>query len=314
MRRLTVAALFALLTTIGMAIPAAAAGYVSSAKVVIVVGATQGATSTYRSYADQAYAEAIKYTPNVVKVYSPNASWAKVKAAAAGANVFLYYGHGNGWPSPYTYDPEYTTKDGLGLNTPTKPSDNVHKYYGEPYVKALGLAPNAVVLLGNLCYASGNSEPGKPAPSPKVARERIDNYAAGFLAGSAEAVIADGHGSLVPYVRGLFTAGTSVVDMWKAAPNFHGNVVTFASQRTPGYTAWSDPDSPGIGYYRSLVTKSTLTTIAVTGVIPNNGPGQRSAVGTRVVGRPSTDVDTTGSPTWGPGAPAAVSVRRPTTR
>ena len=25
-------------------------------------------------------------------------------------------GHGNGWPSPYTYDPNYTTKDGFGLN------------------------------------------------------------------------------------------------------------------------------------------------------------------------------------------------------
>src|SRR5690349_15928032 len=40
-------------------------------KVVIIVGATEGTTSTYRSYADTEYAEALKYTPNVVKVYSP---------------------------------------------------------------------------------------------------------------------------------------------------------------------------------------------------------------------------------------------------
>src|SRR5690349_24021967 len=39
------------------------------AKVAIVVGATHGTTPTYRKYADAAYAEAIKYTPNVVKVY-----------------------------------------------------------------------------------------------------------------------------------------------------------------------------------------------------------------------------------------------------
>jgi hypothetical protein len=296
LRRLVVAALASLLTSVGVAAPAAAAGYVSSAKVVIVVGATEGDTARYRGYADQAYAEAIKYTPNVIRVYSPNASWAKVQAAARGANVLLYYGHGNGWPSPYTYDPRYTTKDGMGLNAPTSPSDNKHVYYGEPYVKTLALAPNAIVLLGNLCYASGNSEPGKTAPTPSEARQRIDNYAAGFLAGNAEAVIADGHGGLVSYVRGLFTSGGTIVDMWSAAPNFHSHVFTFGSTRTPGYTAWSDPDTASAGFYRSLVTKPTLTTTAVTGVIPGTGSAQRSAVGHLVVPRPAPSPSPSASP------------------
>jgi hypothetical protein len=74
--------------------------------------------ATYRKYADAAYAEAIKYTPNVVKVYSPNATWSKVKSAAVGASVLIYFGHGNRLASPYTYDPKYTTKDGMG-STPT---------------------------------------------------------------------------------------------------------------------------------------------------------------------------------------------------
>ena len=165
LRRLAAAAALAALTAFGVSAPAAAAVPVSNAKVVIIVGATEGTTSTYRSYADQAYAEAIKYTSQVTKVYSPNATWSKVKAAVAGANIVLYYGHGNGWPSPYTYDPQYTTKDGMGLNDPTHLSDSVHKYYGEPSMAQLGLAPNAIVLLGNLCYASGNSEPGGTAPT-----------------------------------------------------------------------------------------------------------------------------------------------------
>ena len=138
----------------------------SDAKVVIIVGATHGATAGYRADADQAYAEAIKYTSNVVKVYSPNATWSKVKAAATGATIVIYFGHGNGWPSPYTYDPKYTTKDGFGLNATGDgncPTTN-NKYYGEPYVATLDLAPNAIVLLGHLCYASGNSEPGDAAP------------------------------------------------------------------------------------------------------------------------------------------------------
>ena len=64
--------------------------------VVIIVGATEGTTSTYRSYADSEYAEAIKYTPNVVKVYSPDATWEAVQAAVDGASIVIYHGHGNG--------------------------------------------------------------------------------------------------------------------------------------------------------------------------------------------------------------------------
>src|SRR4029078_5520098 len=38
-------------------------------KLVLVVGATEATTSTYRTMADSIAAEALKWTPNVVKVY-----------------------------------------------------------------------------------------------------------------------------------------------------------------------------------------------------------------------------------------------------
>ena len=202
------------------------------AKVVIVVGATHGATATYRKYADAAYAEAIKYTPNVVKVYSPNATWSRVKSTAVGASVLIYFGHGNGWPSPYTYDPDYTTKDGMGLNADLngdgKLSDYENKYYGEPYVRTLDLAPNAIVLLHHLCYASGNSEPGTRTPTTTVARQRISNYAAGFLASNAQAVLADGHRGPVDYLRRLFTTDQSIEHLWRRRP---ATTVTSAPSR-----------------------------------------------------------------------------------
>ena len=182
----TLAALFLVLTAaVGtFAVPATArAAQTSDAKVVIIVGATHGATSDYRSKADQAYAEAKKYTPNVYKVYSPNATWSKVKSATVNASVVIYLGHGNGWPSPYPKDSAYTTKDGFGLNATAGNGDSNTKYYGEPYVSTLDLAPNAVILLHHLCYASGNSEPGNPAPTRSVAKQRVDNYGAGFLTG-----------------------------------------------------------------------------------------------------------------------------------
>jgi flagellar hook assembly protein FlgD len=281
LRNLVASLVIALVAALGVAGPAAAV-QTSTAKVVIVVGATHGATAGYRQNADAAYAEAIKYTSRVTKVYSPNATWAKVKAAAAGANIIIYFGHGNGWPSPYTYDPTYTTKDGMGLNSDLngdgKLSDYENKYYGEPYMAQLGLAPNAIVMLHNLCYASGNSEPGGAAPTVTVARQRIVNYAAGFLKGNAEAVLADGHMGPASYLRGLFTTGQSILDLWRSAPNYHNHESSFASSRSPGYTAYSDPDNATSSFYRSLVVKPGLTTTAITKAVGDTGLDPASLV------------------------------------
>ena len=274
MRNLAAAVALALVTALGVSAPVAGI-QVSTAKVVIIVGATHSQTANYRAKADAAYAEAIKHTTRVVKVYSPNATWSRVKAATAGASIVIYFGHGNGWPSPYTYDPAYTTKDGMGLNADLngdgKLTDYENKYYGEPYMAQLGLAPNAVVLLHSLCYASGNSEPGGAAPTVSVARQRIVNYAAGFLKGNARAVIADGHMGPATYLQALFTTSQSIVNLWRSQPNYHGHESSFASTRSPGYTAYSDPDNATSGFYRSLVTKPTLTTAAVTNAIGDTG-------------------------------------------
>ncbi len=250
--RKTVAALaLVLLAALGVAVPSVAAA-TGDPKVVIIVGATHGATDGYRADANVAYAEARKYTTNVIKVYSPNATWAKVKAAVAGASVVIYLGHGNGWPSPYTYDPAYTTKDGFGLNATAGNGDYNVKYYGEPYIAQLDLAPGALVILNHLCYASGNSEPGNAEPSVTVARQRADNFAAGFLKAGAGAVIADGHAGSERYLRALFTTHQSIEDLWRTIPVGNGNIVSFASARTPGAMIYQDPITPTSGFYRSL--------------------------------------------------------------
>jgi hypothetical protein len=246
-----------------------AAAQSSTAKVVIVVGATHGVTSTYRTYANQIYDEAIRYTPNVVKVYSPNATWSKVKAAASGANVLIYLGHGNGWPSPYTYDPEYTTKDGFGLNATAGDGDYNNKYYGEPYVRSLNLAPNALVLLFHLCYASGNSEPGDSAPKLSTAKARADNYGTAFLKAGASAVIADGH-MHSGYLTAQFKSSQSLSGLWRGMSNYHGNEIAFDPTRSSG-SAILDPDKGGSspsGYYRSIVGDLAVSTSSVTGAVP----------------------------------------------
>ena len=281
-RALTLAVLAVLLATAPVAASATASGPgtsaatpdvvgaapLSAAKVVIIVGATHGETSNYRNIADSAYAEAIKWSSNVVKVYSPNATWAAVKAATAGASVVAYLGHGNGWPSPYTYDPNFTTKDGFGLNASAGNGDYNNKYYGEPYIATLGLAPNAVVLLNHLCYASGNSESGYPDPTLSVAMQRVDNYGAAFLRAGARAVIAEAHGSINGMIRDLFATDQTVLDAWRGQDGYNGNEFSFDSGRSPGYTAFMDPDGSSGGYYRSLVGNPNLRTTDVTTAPP----------------------------------------------
>ena len=266
MRKLALALVAVFLVGVGTFAPptVSPAAATSGPKVAIIVGATHDATATYRSYADDIYAEAISYTSNVVKVYSPNATWSAVKAAVNGASIVVYLGHGNGWPSPYTYDSKYTTKDGFGLNKAANGGDANLQYYGEPSIATLTPAHNAVVLLFHLCYASGNSESNNPEPTLSVAKQRVDNYASAFLKAGAGAVIADGH-SHTGYVTRLFTTRQTVDQLWRGMPSANGHVSSYASSRTPGATYEMDPNTSTSGFYRAMTGSMSLTTAQVTG-------------------------------------------------
>ena len=286
--------------------PVAAA--VSGPKVVLIVGATGPTTATYRSDADAVYAEAIKYTPNVVKVYSPNATWAAVKTAVTGAQIVVYMGHGNGWPSPYTYDPLFTTKDGFGLNATAGNGDSNNKYYGEPSIATLAFAPNAVVILSHLCYASGNPESGGPEPTLSVAKQRADNFASAFLKAGARAVIAEGLSAPESYIRALFTTHQTIDALWRTAPSFHNHAFSFASVRSPGYTVEMDPDNIASRYYRALTGKLDLwTDDAVGQPATNTDPGSLVVPGAASTATDATPLYATADAAADPtlGAPVA---------
>jgi hypothetical protein len=231
-------------------------------KIVIVVGATEGTTSTYRTMADSIYAEAIKWTPNVVRIYSPNATWAAVKAAAQGASVFVNLGHGNGFESPYGPLRNGDKQDGLGLNEVAGAGDSNVKYYGENYIaNEIRFAPNAVVFLNHLCYSAGQGESGQPDPTYPVARERVDNFASGYIRAGARAVVADAYTGVVEAgIRGLFSTHQTFLSLWQTLPAHHGNNSPFTPARNPAFSGVLDPDSPGSGFKKSVVTSASLTT------------------------------------------------------
>ena len=235
--------------------PTAAAGK----KVVIVVGPAGSSTSNYIYNARKLATLARSYGGTVYEIYSPYATWSKVKSVAQGANVLIYLGHGNGWPSPYAPFQRYT-KDGLGLNATSGNGNYNVKYWGEYYIDTyINLAPNAVVILNRLCYASGNSEWGAANPTKSVAIQRVDNYGAGFLRANAKAVFAEGIASASYVLNGLFNTNRTMTQIfWDASNATRTYSFGFTSVRTPGYKALMDPSAPS-RYYRSVIGSLGMT-------------------------------------------------------
>jgi hypothetical protein len=240
----------------GMAVqPSVAEG--ARQKVVIVVGPTGSQTSAFKRAANEVASRARDLGASVTKIYSPYATWSAVKSKARGANLFVYLGHGNGWPSPYK--PFQTrTKNGLGLNASAGRGNYNHKYYGEAYLRSdLKLARNAVVILMRLCYASGNSEWGRSAPTRSVARSRVDNYGAGFLRTGARAVFAETLGKANYILNGLFRTNRTMREIFWSAPNAVRTyrIGPFAATRSPSWArAIMDPNPRIKGtYWRSVI-------------------------------------------------------------
>jgi hypothetical protein len=255
--RLVVVAVMASVFAIGGLVSSPTNVAAAGRKVVIVVGPAGSSTSNYIYNAKKLAYQARSYGATVYEIYSPHATWARVKAYAQGANLFIYLGHGNGYPSPYGAFSKYT-KDGLGLNA--YDGSTSHKYYGEYYVdRYIQFAPNAVVILNRLCYASGNSEWGSANPTKTTAKQRVDNYGAGFLRTGARAVFAEGIASTSYILYSLFKTTRTIKQTFWADPTRSGAYdFAFWSSRTSGKVAIMDPSYPG-RYYRSVIGDVLMT-------------------------------------------------------
>ncbi len=249
--------------SVGLAARPISTDAASQVKVVIVVGPVEESTAKYIAHARSYAALARSFGAAVIEVYSPHATWARVKYASTNANIFIYLGHGNGFPSPYG---AFTAlrRNGMGLNRSFSASNSNVKYWGQSYMASgLHLAPNAVVLLNHLCYASGDSEPGRANPTKSVAMQRADGYGTGFLHSGARAVFANGNGSLSSILTDLFTSDKTVAQIFQDDWSFSGaRDFQFTSKHTSWATVWMDPNAPG-RYYHSVTGKLTMTAAEV---------------------------------------------------
>ena len=253
-------AIFAALVLITGTTASAPEAHAATRKVVIVVGPVGSSTASYKDSARKLADLARSYGASVKEIYSPYATWSRVRDAVVGANLLIYLGHGNGWPSPY-YPYSTTSKNGFGLNASSGNGNSNVKYYGEYYMRRLDLASNAVVALNRLCYASGNSEWGRANPTKSTAIKRVDNYGYGFLKAGAKAVFASGITSVGYVVRGLFTKSSSMSMsslFWTDSKETYTYRFSFNSSKIDGVKARMDPYAPG-RYYRSVIGKLSTT-------------------------------------------------------
>ncbi len=236
-------------------VPAAAAG----PKVVIIVGPTGALTDGYRSTANQIANAAEDAGANVVKVYSPRATWKRVQEAVEGANVIVYLGHGNGWPSPYSATENTDRVNGWGLNRTTRNGDSDNwsttmVYCGEKALLGtltrsdgaaqrqycsgrLNPAPGFVMIYHRACYAPGAGEPWMSPSTETQARQRATNY--------SYPVLAMGGGAF--FATDMWQGGSQLVELVLRNPNMpFGEIARNAN----GYDAdaqrhFAHPDLPG---------------------------------------------------------------------
>ncbi|MCA1569268.1 MAG: cell wall-binding repeat-containing protein [Chloroflexi bacterium] len=164
---------------VGSPSPTAAA----APKVAIIVGPVGTLTSTYRTYANEVATAATAAGATVVKAYSPSATWSNVKAAVNGANVVVYFGHGNGYPNPYGSNELTDRSNGWGLNTKTTNGD------ADSWAAGTLVYCGERVLLGTLTsgddaarrtYCGGTANDGiTPAPGFTMVYAQA-HYAPGF--------------------------------------------------------------------------------------------------------------------------------------
>ncbi len=247
-----------------------ALGATRAPRAVIIVGPSSGSTGEYlaegRLFAKQAERAGMRVT----RVFHPRATWARVRPALQGANLVVYLGHGNGWPSPYAPFQE-DTKNGFALNRYEGASRYSHAYYGGDVIRRqVRLAPNAVVILYRACYAAGNGEGWHRIPSQRVALKRVDNFAAAFLHRNVRAgvVMAFGPKQWVNFPAALMRPGRTMNQIfripsakpgWRMSGWLGRHDVYRQSRRSPGAKIHLDVHAV-VGYERAITGDLGLTT------------------------------------------------------
>ena len=255
---LAISLFVALLVT---AVPAPSPALAAGEKVVIIVGPVGSLTDNYRSSADSAASSASAAGATVVKVYSPDATWANVKAAVNGANIIVYFGHGNGYPNPYGSSELTDRTNGWGLNTATTNGD-ADSWSGGTLVYC-----GEKALLGTLTGSDGTAQrthcgggPITPAPGFTMVYAQA-HYAPGFgeryVQTTPMTTLAEAQARVRNYSYPILTlGGTFIATAYSDANQIVSRLVAQSS------STYATLFAAGRGYSPSTLTKTAHPDIA----------------------------------------------------
>jgi hypothetical protein len=200
-------------------------------KVAIIVGPTGSLTPRYIRLANDVADAARAAGARVAKAYSPKATPSNVKGAVRNANIVVYFGHGNGYPNPYTSSVNSDKNNGWGLQGPNARGTHADswrngtlKYYGEAWIRdRTNPAPGWVMVYGQTCYAAGSNEGWVGTASRRVARKHVAYYSRTPLRNGASAYFATNYGDQDELVRRLLRyPDRRYGRIFRSGDGFHG--------------------------------------------------------------------------------------------
>ena len=235
-------------------------------KAVFIVGPTNNLTNSNLADAEKMAVQAEAAGMDVHRVFFPDATWDERAGQYPGRQSRRLHGSRLRLAEPVHSQADREPPGRHGAQQPTTGSaDNEYTYYGANLIREqIHLAPNAVVILVHGCYTAGNGEPGNTIPSEDLARERVDNFASGFLGAGARAVFAFGWNQKLNFMNALATSNSTMdqLFMTTAGGSPAGFVGwqdhRFESQRTPGATNHLDPHR-NYGFYRAVTGDLSMT-------------------------------------------------------
>ena len=206
-------------------------------------------TPQYIELAEMAADEAERSGATVVRAYSPKATPRRVLRAVDGASIVIYFGHGTGFPNPYSESLNPAVVDGWGLQGPHARGtheDDLAKgrlaYYGEGWLAANAHpAPGFVMIYSNACYAPGASEGRLPKPDEAEALTHVANYSrAAFEMGASAYYATDFYGGAARLVHALLDqSGRTFANVFRSEPQFRPDALSrHAHPQAPDAQIW----------------------------------------------------------------------------
>ncbi|MCL4562312.1 MAG: hypothetical protein M1281_17080 [Chloroflexi bacterium] len=193
------------------------------------------------------------YGVTVYRFYTPDNDWEQIKAAANGAQFFLYRGHGIAW----TGGP-HPTVGGIALSGPIP--NSMILYSSDDLRQDLRLAPNAIVMI-YACYSAGSGGTELDLESSEAQR-RVAEYSAPFIDLGAAGYFANWRPEAFPsFIDSLFQ-GKTLAETYAAFGDY--NPATLERYDYPnhfGLAMWlgNYTDGNGTRYHYAFAGKLNVT-------------------------------------------------------